>query len=373
MISPHTGTLVITQMNNDDLIEMLSNLGEKKATELLSDTDEEFSQDIETLMEYPPETAGRIMNNQMVWINKSYSVREAVDKLKHFAELAEYLNYLYVIDNDKKLVGVVSYRDLLLADLPQKIEDIMKTRIVTVDAMMDQEEVARIIQRYNFVTIPVVDEEERLLGIVTVDDILDVVYQEAEEDIEKFSASGKAIDFNTKPFTAAKRRLTWLVLLLFIGIVSGSIIASFEETLEQVVARAFFMPMVAGMTGNTGTQSLAVVIRGLTKERVNTKQVLKLLYRELRVGIIIGLTCGALIFVIAYLWQGSAILGLVIGTSLLCTLIIGTLAGTIIPLVLNRLNVDPAVASGPLITTINDILSLLIYFGIATAFLSHLM
>ena len=153
MISPHTGTLVITQMNNDDLIEMLSNLGEKKATELLSDTDEEFSQDIETLMEYPPETAGRIMNNQMVWINKSYSVREAVDKLKHFAELAEYLNYLYVIDNDKKLVGVVSYRDLLLADLPQKIEDIMKTRIVTVDAMMDQEEVARIIQRYNFVTI----------------------------------------------------------------------------------------------------------------------------------------------------------------------------------------------------------------------------
>jgi Mg2+ transporter (mgtE) len=212
-----------------------------------------------------------------------------------------------------------------------------------------------------------------LLGIVTVDDILDVVYQEAEEDIEKFSASGKAIDFNTKPFTAAKRRLTWLVLLLFIGIVSGSIIASFEETLEQVVALAFFMPMVAGMTGNTGTQSLAVVIRGLTKERVNTKQVLKLLYRELRVGIIIGLTCGALIFVIAYLWQGSAILGLVIGTSLLCTLIIGTLAGTIIPLVLNRLNVDPAVASGPLITTINDILSLLIYFGIATAFLSHLM
>ena len=373
MISPHTGTLVITQMNNDDLIEMLSNLGEKKATELLSDTDEEFSQDIETLMEFPPETAGRIMNNQMVWINKSYTVREAVDKLKHFAELAEYLNYLHVIDNDKKLVGVVSYRDLLLADLSQKIEDIMKTRVVTVDAMMDQEEVARIIQRYDFVTIPVVDEEEKLLGIVTVDDILDVVYQEAEEDIEKFSASGKAIDFNTKPFIAAKRRLTWLVLLLFIGIVSGSIIASFEETLEQVVALAFFMPMVAGMTGNTGTQSLAVVIRGLTKERVNTKQVLKLLYRELRVGIIIGLTCGALIFVIAYLWQGNAILGLVIGTSLLCTLIIGTLAGTIIPLVLNRLNIDPAVASGPLITTINDILSLLIYFGIATAFLSHLM
>lgn len=373
MIDSHAGSLVITQMNNDDLIGMLSNLGEKKATELLSDADEEFSADIETLMEFPPETAGRIMNNQMVWINKSYTVREAVDKLKHFAELAEYLNYLHVIDDDKKLVGVVSYRDLLLADLEQHIEEIMKIRIVTVDALMDQEEVARIIQRYDLVTIPVVDEENKLLGIVTIDDILDVVYQEAEEDIEKFSASGKAIDFTTKPFTAAKRRLTWLILLLFIGIVSGSIIASFEETLEQVVALAFFMPMVAGMTGNTGTQSLAVVIRGLTKENVNTKQVFKLLLRELKVGVYIGLTCGLLIFIIAYLWQGSAVLGFVIGISLLCTLIIGTLAGTIIPLILNHLKVDPAVASGPLITTINDILSLLIYFGIATAFLSYLM
>lgn len=366
-------SLAVTEMNNDDLVSLLSQLGEEKSTELMSDLDEELSADIKNLLDFPPETAGRIMNNKMVWINQSYTAREAVDKLKQFAELAEYLNYLHVIDDDKKLVGVVSYRDLLLADLNLEIADIMQARIVTVDALMDQEEVARIIQRYDFVTIPVVDEESRLLGIVTIDDILDVVYQEAEEDIEKFSASGKAIDFNTKPFTAAKRRLSWLILLLFIGIVSGSIIASFEETLEQVVALAFFMPMVAGMTGNTGTQSLAVVIRGLAKEKINTKQVLNLLIRELKVGVYIGLTCGLLIFIIAYLWQGSAVLGVVIGVSLLCTLIIGTVAGTIIPLILNRLNIDPAVASGPLITTINDILSLLIYFGIATAFLSYLM
>ena len=365
--------LAVTEMNNDDLVSLLSQLDEEKSRKLMSYLDEELSADIINLLDFPPETAGRLMNNKMVWINQAYTVREAVDKLKQFAELAEYLNYLHVIDDDKKLVGVVSYRDLLLGDIHQKIEDIMNTRIVTVDALMDQEEVARTIQRYDFVTIPVIDEESKLLGIVTVDDILDVVYQEAEEDIEKFSASGKAIDFNTRPFTAAKRRLSWLILLLFIGIVSGSIIASFEETLEQVVALAFFMPMVAGMTGNTGTQSLAVVIRGLAKEKINAKQVLNLLMRELKVGVYIGLTCGLLIFIIAYLWQGSAVLGVVIGVSLLCTLIIGTLAGTIIPLILNHLNVDPAVASGPLITTINDILSLLIYFGIATAFLSYLM
>lgn len=373
IMNDEEAALAIKQMYNDDLLVLLGNLGTAKSKELLLSTGEEFSSVIEKLMDYPLESAGRLMTNQMVWINKSYTVREAVDKLKKFAELAEYLNYLHVIDDDKKLVGVVSYRDLLLADLNQEIEQIMKTKVITVDPMMDQEKVAGIIRRYDFVTIPVVDEDETLLGIITIDDILDVVYEEADEDMEKFSASGKAIDFNTKPFTAAKRRLTWLVLLLFIGIVSGSIIASFEETLEQVVALAFFMPMVAGMTGNTGTQSLAVVIRGLTKNTVTTKQVLKLLMRELRVGIIIGITCGLLIFVIAFIWQGSLMLGFVIGTSLLCTLIIGTLAGTIIPLLLNRLNIDPAVASGPLITTINDILSLLIYFGIATLFLSYLM
>ena len=206
-----------------------------------------------------------------------------------------------------------------------------------------------------------------------LDDIIDVVFQEANEDIEKLSASGKAIDFNTKPLTAAIRRLPWLILLLFIGLVSGSIISGFEATLEQVVALAFFMPLIAGMTGNTGTQSLAVVVRGLTTEDLSFKQVIKLVFRELWVGIMIGVTCGVLIAIIAYAWQGSFTLGIVVGSSLLITLIIGTLAGTVIPLILYKFNVDPAIASGPLITTINDILSLLIYFGIATAFISALM
>lgn len=364
---------VLERMDNDDLVSLLSSLEPFKIKKLLAGMKQEASDMIQNLMKYPPETAGRIMNNQYVWIYKSYTVREAVDKLKHFAELAEYLNYLYVIDDQKRLVGVVSYRDLLLADLFEKIEDIMKTRVVHVDAWMDQEKVAQLIQRYEFVTMPVVKEDQTLLGVVTVDDIIDVVYQEANEDIEKLSASGKAIDFTTKPLVAASRRLTWLILLLFIGIVSGSIIASFEETLDQVVALAFFMPMIAGMTGNTGTQSLAVVVRGLTTNDLGWKQVIKLIIRELWVGIIIGVACGILIFIIALIWQGSATLGFVIGISLLCTLIIGTLAGTIIPLILYRLNIDPAVASGPLITTINDILSLLIYFGIATLFISQLM
>ena len=229
------------------------------------------------------------------------------------------------------------------------------------------------IGRHDFLSVPVVNDDNILVGIITADDVLDIVVREANEDIEMLFASGKEIDFHTKPFVAAYKRLPWLVLLLFIGLVSGSIISKFEATLEAVVALAFFMPMIAGMTGNTGTQSLAVVVRGLVTEDLTMKKTLRLVLRELLVGIMLGIVCGALISVIAYIWQGSFTLGLVVGASLIATLIIGTLAGTVIPLILNKFKVDPAIASGPLITTINDILSLLIYFGIASMFISKLM
>lgn len=366
-------TKVLDLMENDDLASLLTDLDPKKIEELLSEMKQEESEIVQNLMNYPPETAGRIMNNRYVWLPKHYSIREAVDKLKHFAELAEYLNYLYVIDEQKKLVGVVSYKDLLLGHLQDKIEVIMYSRVVKVDVQMDQEEVAKLISRYDFVSIPVIEEDETLVGVITVDDIIDVVIQEANEDIEKLSASGKSIDFNTKPLVAAYRRLPWLILLLFIGLLSGSIISGFQATLEDVVALAFFMPMIAGMTGNTGTQSLAIVVRGLVSKDLDFKQVIKLIFRELWVGIIIGVTCGIIISIIAFVWQGSFTLGLVVGSSLLITLIIGTLAGTIIPVLLYKFKIDPAVASGPLITTINDILSLLIYFGIATMFIAKLM
>ncbi|MEC5423914.1 magnesium transporter [Virgibacillus sp. C22-A2] len=366
-------TKVLDLMENDDLASLIADLDAEEIEELLSEMNQEEVDIVQSLMNYEPETAGRIMTNRYVWIPKHYTIREAVDKLKHFAELAEYLNYLYVIDEQKKLVGVVSYKDLLLGDLYDKVEDVMYTRVVKADVHTDQEEVAKLISRYDFVSIPVIEADNKLVGVITVDDIIDIVIQEANEDIEKLSASGKAIDFNTKSMVAAYRRLPWLILLLFIGILSGSIISGFEDTLQTVVALAFFMPMIAGMTGNTGTQSLAVVVRGLVSHDLNSKQVVKLVFRELWVGIIIGVICGVLIFFIAYVWRDSVTLGLVVGSSLFLTLIIGTLAGTIIPLILYRLKIDPAVASGPLITTINDILSLLIYFGIATMFISRLM
>ncbi|WP_100330082.1 magnesium transporter [Bacillus xiapuensis] len=364
---------VLDDMDNDDLASLLDDMSPEKIKTFLAGMKKEESTIVENMMTYPPETAGRLMTNRFVWIRDSYTVREAVDKLKSFAEYAETINYLYVIDEHNKLVGVVSYRDLLIADLHDKVQDIMYTRVISVSVYTDQEEVARLIERYDFLAIPVVDEEGVLMGIATFDDIIDVVIQEANEDIEKLSATGKSIDFDTKAAVAAFRRLPWLILLLFIGLVSGSIISGYEETLQKVVALTFFMPMIAGMTGNTGTQSLAVVVRGLASRDIDMKTVISLIAREFGVGLIIGTICSLLIFLIAFFWQGSAVLGIVVGASLLMTLIIGTLAGTVIPLILYKLKIDPAVASGPLITTINDILSLIIYFTIASWFMQQLM
>ncbi|WP_442954880.1 magnesium transporter [Paenibacillus sp. SYP-B4298] len=373
MLDPARTVEVMDRMDNDDLAQYLGSLSEEESRRLLSSMKLSESSAVRQLMNYPPETAGRIMNNRYVWIPAHYTVTEAIAKIRDFAEISEAISYLYVIDDNKQLLGVVSYRDLILAMPEERIQDLMYTRVISVQVDTDQEKVADVIRNYDFLAVPVIDSERRLVGIVTVDDIIDIVIQEADEDIQKLSGSGKDIDFHTPATVAAFRRLPWLVLLLLIGLVSGSIISQFEDTLGKVVALAYFMPMIAGMTGNTGTQSLAVVVRGLINKQLSAREVVHLIRRELLVGMIIGGCCGILITVIAYLWQGSLMLGLTVGLSLLLTLIIGTMAGTVIPLLLSRFNVDPAVASGPLITTLNDVLSLFIYFGIATLFIHYLV
>lgn len=372
-VGPTRSTEILKLMESNELSFLLSNLPKAKVENLTAQMQKEEMESIRQVLAYPPKTAGRAMTAHYVWVHTSYTIKMAVEKLRSYSRVADYLKYIYVINDEKQLVGAISYRDLVLADPDDFVEDIMAQDIAKANVNTKQEEVARIIGRYDFASLPVTDEQNVLRGVISADEVLDIVVREANEDIEMLLATGKSIDFRTKPLVAAYKRLPWLILLLFIGLVSGSIIARFEETLEQVVALAFFMPMIAGMTGNTGTQSLAIVVRGLVSEKMTTKKIFKLLFREFLVGIIIGIVCAVTISVIAYVWQGNLFLGMVVGASLLATLILGTLAGTVIPLILYKFNVDPAVASGPLITTINDILSLLIYFGIATMFISKLV
>lgn len=371
-IGVNKSSKVMDLMENDDLADLLSEFSVEKIEEFLSIMKVEESQNVQSLMTYDPETAGGIMTNRYVWIHSSYTVREAVDKIKAFAKFAENIYYLYVLDEDKKLAGVISYRDLILADINDKVDSIMYSRVISVPANMDQEEVAQIIERYDFIAVPVVDEDKRLVGIVTVDDVIDVMIHEANENIDKMAATGKGIDFKTSAFTSTIRRLPWLLLLLVLGLISMTIISAFSDTLNSVLALAFFMPMIAGMTGNTGTQSLAIVIRGLASNDIDRPTVMRLIFREIGVGMMIGFICGILVFLATIIWFQDLDLGLVIGASLFMTLIIGTLVGTIIPLILYRFKIDPAIASGPLITTINDIFSLTVYFGLATLVLTQI-
>ncbi|MFC4076923.1 magnesium transporter [Salinithrix halophila] len=372
-LGPDKASRVLNQMSSDEVADLMGDLEESNVQKLLKSMETDEADKVRALLHYPEDTAGGKMTMEYVSVYDYYTVEEVIQYLRREAPTAETVYYVYVIDADDRLVGVVSLRELLIAQPGTAITEIMYERIISVPADMDQEEVAKLMERYDFLAIPVVDDEGRLLGIITVDDVIDVLIEEAQEDISKLSAVGQTeMDILTHPFSSARRRIPWLVLLLCIGMMTANLLGFFEHTIEKVAVLTFFMPMIAGMTGNTGTQSLALVIRGLATGQLTRSQYLRILRQEGFVGIIIGLVCSVLIFGLVTLWQDNLVLGLVVGGSLLCTLILGTLGGTLIPLLLHMLKVDPTVASGPLITTINDVFSLLIYFGFATMFLHYL-
>lgn len=364
---------LLNEMSSDDAADLLGNLKEERAEKYLDLMGTTEASELRKLLTYPEETAGGIMTTEYVAMKKYFTAGETVKKLRLIAPDAETIYYIYVTDAKNRLVGVLSLRDLIVADPEEKIENIMYENVVSVPVTMDQEEVAYIIDKYDFLAVPVVDENNVLLGIVTVDDVLDVLKEEATEDIGQLSAIHNMDELEVSAIQSAKRRLPWLLLLLIVDLLSGNIISYFENTLQQVVILAAFIPLIADMAGNTGTQSLAVVVRGLALGKFTKQDVFRIIRREASTGLIIGTTCGLLIAGVAYLWQSNPYLGFVIGFSLWATLLVATLAGAVIPMILDLLNIDPAVASGPFITTINDILGLTIYFSTATLFMNRLL
>jgi magnesium transporter len=362
---------VINNMYSDDLADFLAVLPEAKKELLLSKMNQQEAQEVQYLLKYPEQTAGAIMTTEYISISVTNSVSEVLNQLRLEGPDAETVYYLYVTDNRLQLVGVVSLRDLIISPLETRIEAIMSTRIVAVDVNDDQEEVAHVIQNYDFLAVPVTDQG-KLVGIVTVDDIIDVLEEEVTEDFGDITASRGTVDLEIGPVQAAKKRIPWLLILLVIGLGTAGIISQFEETLEKKMILGFFIPLIAGMAGNTGTQSLAVVVRGLALGKIDRSTVGKLLKRELLTGLMIGLVCGITLAFISQVLARDLLIGFIIGFSLFITLIVATLAGSIVPLIINKLKIDPAVASGPFITTINDLVALLIYFSIATALLTNI-
>lgn len=363
---------MLSEMYADDAVDVLNELGKDQVVSYLTIMDNESAQEIKDLLHYEEYTAGSIMTTEYVVIPENSTARSAMTILRNEAPEAETIYYIFVVNEENKLTGVVSLRDLIICDEDTLIRSIMNERVVSVSVSEDQEEVARMIKDYNFLAVPVVDFQNHLLGIITVDDILDVLEEEANDDYSKLAAVSEMDTFDKGPLTAAKKRLPWLIILLFLGMITANLMGIFEKTLDQVAILAVFIPLIAGMAGNSGTQALAVAVRGIATGDIEEQSKMKLLIREAGTGLITGLVCGVVVVAIVYFWQHQLLLGLLVGAAIFGSIFVATLAGSFVPLLIHRMNIDPAVASGPFITTLNDIISILIYLGLASMFLTQL-
>lgn len=363
---------VLEQMSYDNAVDILNQLSKKKIASLLMLMNREEAKEIKALLHYDEDTAGGIMTTEYISLTINTPVHEALMRVKDQAPDAETIYVIFVVDEDKKLVGVISLRDLIIAENDAYIEDIMSERVISANVADDQEDVAQTMRDYDFIAMPVVDYQNHLLGIITIDDIVDVMDEEASEDYSRLAGVSDIDSTDDTIFQTALKRLPWLLILTVLGMITASILGSFEETLEKVALLAAFIPIISGMSGNSGTQSLAVSVRNISTGDIKEKSKIKLALRESGSGFLTGITCAVSLSLIIMLLYSQPYLALIVGTSLTIAMTVGTTIGSVIPLVINRLGIDPAVASGPFITTINDIVSMLIYFGLATTFMSYL-
>jgi magnesium transporter len=281
--------------------------------------------------------------------------------------------YVYVTDDYNHLVGVLSLRQLLTVPPSALLKDIMTTDVISVRTDIDQEEVAQLVAKYNILAIPVVDEGNKLMGIITVDDVIDVMREEATEDIYKMAGSSdEELLYGYKSFKIARLRLPWLITNLFGGVITGYLMWQFKVTLKEVIALISFIPVITGMGGNVGGQSATIVVRGFATGRIDVNTMRQVFLKELRVGLIMGVVCGFTIGVVAFGWHHNPYLGLVVGLAMVTAMTVAAAMGVLAPAFFKKLGVDPAIASTPFVQTANDITGILIYFGTATIFLDYL-
>lgn len=362
---------ILNVMYPDDAADLLGELPAELQHRLLNQMKCQEAEDVRELLEYDKETAGGIMTTEYVAVREDVTAVQTIQTLREIAPDAETVYYVYVVDQQNKLVGVLSLRELIITPPSVLVRDIMRTKVISVHVKTDQEEVARQVAKHDFLAIPVVNDMGELLGIVTVDDVLDVIEEEATEDMMRMAAN---VDLEgeypeASPLRRAGRRLPWLIGLLFGELVAGRVIEGYAQTLQHVTTLAFFMTALAGGTGNAATQSLTVVVRGIATREVNPRQIFGVVLREAQVGLYVGLVSGVVLAIFALLWQDAPLLGLVVGFSLTVSILVSTILGSFVPIVFKHIGADPALASGPFIATIMDITSMFIYFTLATLIL----
>ena len=368
-LDDQTITQILNELNSDDATDIFSYLPRERAQKIIGLVQPDVSEELQKLLGYETDTAGGIMALEFVSVNANSTIQEAVETIRKKREEVKNLFYVWVVDDFGKLVGVVSIKDLVLEPQDKKINDIMNSDIISVDVDTDQEEVARIAKQYDLTHIPVVTAQHKLIGRITNDDIIDVIEEEASEDISLMAGVLDQEIAEESALKISKARLPWLLLGLFGGLISAIVINRFHGSLEKMLALSFFIPVIMAMGGNTGTQAATVIIRGLATGDISVVHTGKRLLTELWVALINGILCGILLGLVVAFWLSDPRLGIGVGVSLITVILFSGSFGAFVPFLLRKLNIDPALAAGPFITTSNDILGLLIYLSIITRFL----
>ena len=371
-ISDREAGKIIDNLMSDDATDLLEEMPANIVKRLLANASQETRRDINHLLRYPEDSAGSIMTVEFMDLKEGQTVQQAIDRIKKAAFDSETINICYVLDYQRRLKGTVALRYLLMKDPDEKIGDIMHENVISLHTLMDQEEVARQFQKYDFTAMPVVDNENRLVGIITVDDVVDILQEEATEDMEKMAAivpSDKPY-LKTTVFETWKKRIPWLLLLMISATFTGKIIASFEDALSVYVVLTTFIPMLMDTGGNAGGQASVTVIRGLSLNEISFSDTAKVLWKEIRVAVLCGITLAAANFVKLMIVDRVTLpVAAVVCLTLVAAVFFAKIVGSMLPIAAKKLGFDPAVMASPFITTIVDALSLLIYFKIATMLL----
>lgn len=358
---------LVNEMDSDDavdVIEVVKEFSEDKANEVLAQVEEESSEEIQELLHYPEDSAGGIMAKEYLAVNVNFSVEDTIQEIRAQSEEVEDIYQCYVVNDAGRLVGYLTLKDLILADAKHSLEAIMDSDVYSIMYDTDQEEVAYIFKKYDLVSAPVVDQDHKLIGRITIDDILDVINEETDEDLGRIAGTGEEEILEDSVFRVAQARLPWLIISFFGELLSAYIMIFYQQTIERITMSAIFVPLVMAIGGSTGQQSSIIVVRGLSTGEISERDIHRRLWREFRTALITGMVIAIMIFVTVIFLLGDQRFATILSGTLMVVIMNASLFGAVIPFMFKKIDVDPALATGPFVATFNDVIGLLIYFSL---------
>ena len=359
---------VINELFMDDTVDLIEEMPSNVVKRILKNVKSSDRKIINELLNYPEDSAGTIMTTEFVDLKENMTVEQAFEKIRKIGLQKETVYNCYVLSVDRKLKGIIDLKDLLIAEKDEKLKDIMNVNVITTNTLEDKENVAKMFDKYNFFALPVVDKERRLVGIITIDDAIDVLQEEVDEDFSKMAAVSPSEDtyFKTSVFLHAKNRIVWLIVLMLSSIVTGAIITKYEAAFASVPILVAFIPMIVGTTGNCGSQTSTLIIRGMSNDEIELKDYFKAIWKEFRVAILVALMLGLANSIRILIQYKDSKLAETVSLSLLGTVVVAKILGCSLPMLAKKLNIDPALMATPVISTISDMCSVLIFFKVAT-------